>query len=140
MKKSISVLITLLLLSSFVSASWFTEMVNRDNIVTPNKLVDENIILEIANDDPRLQEYMGKLGVNTFTIKTEAREINLAYVNGKISHNRYRGQYTITTTEKDINELYNQYSAGLGITLKDVKSRVNIPVRLYLRVVKAWFI
>jgi len=144
MKKNIIIItiISLLLIGS-VSAFSFKDLiqhgVNYKDVKEVNngqeQLINEDQIIKLINSNSKAKEYIKKSGIESLRIKTEKRSVYLAQKGGLIVKNGGSAQYTIKTTEEDLNILWNKYNSGKKITIKEIKQRFDIPMSLYWKVV-----
>jgi len=148
MKKIMILIIVSLLVCSLATAwNWqetrgfkVQERLNlfTEDITSLDKIEDRleaQNVLSLVNSNDQALSLIERSGIDCLTVKTEDRNVNLAYEEGYIVEDDGTCRYYVTTTEEDLNTLWNDYNSGNSITMSDIKSSFDIPMRLYWKVI-----
>ena len=148
MKKIIMLIMITLLLSS-VALSWnwqesrgsvVRERLNlvTEEITSPDKIEDRleaQNVLSLVNSNEQALSYIERSGIDCLTVKTEDRNVNLAYEEGYIIEDDGTCRYYVRTTEESLSMLWEDYNSNISITMSDIKEAFEIPMSLYWKVI-----
>lgn len=135
------VILCIVLLSGTASAFSFWENLtlwfsgNESSPSLPVEPVDIDKIILLVNQNPSAVNYIQKSGVQSLTVKTETREIDLALNDTLLATSDQHGVYTVRASEDDLRELLEKYEGGDRIVWDDITSTFDVPAGLYWRVV-----
>ncbi len=109
---------------------------SQSNAQIDEPLLETSKVLNAANSDQISSRILAKFEGNTFDLVTDKRRLQFAVLGGNvIEHAHPQADYTLTTTESDLNFLWNRYEQRGFVTFGEMNSRVDIPISLKLKAI-----
>lgn len=92
---------------------------------------NEEAIIELVNKDEEALSIIEETGITSLTVETDVREVNLAFEEGQIVYSEEEGQYTVSITEENIEELWESYQDKGYLTRGEVLRNVTPDWQLF---------